>query len=60
MVCHEGRHHLPNVHHVGAIIVTTLQDVAVADAVKGVEMFRKVNIPVLTDDPTVCVSEAFT
>ena len=30
----------------GAVIVTTPQDVALADAVKGVNMFRKVNVPV--------------
>ena len=31
----------------GAIIVTTPQDIALIDAVKGVEMFRKVQVPVL-------------
>lgn len=31
----------------GAIIVTTPQDIALLDAVKGVEMFRKVRVPVL-------------
>lgn len=31
----------------GAIIVSTPQDVALADAVKGVYMFRKVNVPIL-------------
>ncbi len=31
----------------GAVIVTTPQDVALADAVKGVAMFRKVEVPVL-------------
>ena len=31
----------------GAVIVTTPQDVALADARKGVAMFRKVNVPVL-------------
>ncbi len=31
----------------GAVIVTTPQDIALADAKKGIEMFRKVNIPVL-------------
>jgi ATP-binding protein involved in chromosome partitioning len=31
----------------GAVIVTTPQDIALADAVKGIEMFRKVDIPVL-------------
>jgi len=30
----------------GAVIVTTPQDVALADAVKGVAMFRKVGVPV--------------
>jgi ATP-binding protein involved in chromosome partitioning len=31
----------------GAVIVTTPQDVALADAIKGVNMFRKVDVPVL-------------
>ncbi len=31
----------------GAVIVTTPQDLALQDASKGVEMFRKVNVPVL-------------
>jgi ATP-binding protein involved in chromosome partitioning len=31
----------------GSVIVTTPQDVALADAVKGVAMFRKVGVPVL-------------
>ncbi|HQZ60329.1 MAG TPA: P-loop NTPase, partial [Acinetobacter sp.] len=31
----------------GAIIVTTPQNVALMDAVKGIELFNKVNIPVL-------------
>ncbi|MGS0675536.1 iron-sulfur cluster carrier protein ApbC [Shewanella sp. 125m-1] len=31
----------------GAVIVTTPQDIALADAKKGVSMFQKVNIPVL-------------
>jgi len=31
----------------GALIVTTPQDVALADAIKGVAMFRKVGVPVL-------------
>jgi ATP-binding protein involved in chromosome partitioning len=31
----------------GAVIVTTPQDVALADAVKAVSMFRKVDVPVL-------------
>ena len=31
----------------GAVIVTTPQDIALADAKKGIEMFRKVHIPVL-------------
>lgn len=31
----------------GAIIVTTPQDIALSDAKKGIEMFRKVNVPVL-------------
>lgn len=31
----------------GAVIVTTPQDIALLDAKKGIEMFRKVNIPVL-------------
>ncbi|WP_295481351.1 iron-sulfur cluster carrier protein ApbC [uncultured Pseudomonas sp.] len=32
---------------VGSVVVTTPQDLALLDAKKGVEMFRKVNIPVL-------------
>lgn len=32
---------------VGAVIVTTSQQVAMQDAIKGVEMFKKTNIPVL-------------
>ena len=31
----------------GAVIVTTPQDVALLDAVKGVHMFQKVNVPIL-------------
>jgi ATP-binding protein involved in chromosome partitioning len=31
----------------GALIVTTPQDLALADAVKGIEMFRKVGVPLL-------------
>lgn len=31
----------------GAIVVTTPQDIALLDAKKGVEMFRKVHVPVL-------------
>ena len=31
----------------GAVIVTTPQDIALADARKGIEMFAKVNIPIL-------------
>jgi ATP-binding protein involved in chromosome partitioning len=31
----------------GAVIVTTPQDIALIDAKKGIEMFRKVDIPVL-------------
>jgi ATP-binding protein involved in chromosome partitioning len=31
----------------GAVIVTTPQDIAVQDAQKGIEMFRKVDIPIL-------------
>lgn len=31
----------------GAVVITTPQEIALLDAVKGVEMFRKVNIPVV-------------
>ena len=31
----------------GAVIVTTPQNIALADARKGIEMFRKVNVPIL-------------
>ena len=31
----------------GAVIITTPQDIALLDAVKGIEMFRKVDVPVL-------------
>lgn len=31
----------------GAVIVTTPQDIALLDAIKGIEMFRKVQVPVL-------------
>jgi len=31
----------------GAVIVSTPQDVALLDAVKGVKMFRKVNVPIM-------------
>jgi ATP-binding protein involved in chromosome partitioning len=31
----------------GAVIVSTPQDIALLDAVKGIEMFRKVNVPIL-------------
>lgn len=31
----------------GAVIVTTPQDVALADVIRGVEMFRKLNVPIL-------------
>ncbi len=31
----------------GAVIVSTPQDMALLDAVKGIEMFRKVNVPIL-------------
>lgn len=31
----------------GSIIVTTPQDIALLDAIKGIKMFRKVNIPIL-------------
>lgn len=31
----------------GSVIVTTPQDVALADVIRGVEMFRKLNVPIL-------------
>lgn len=31
----------------GAVIVTTPQDIALLDAKKGIEMFRKINVPIL-------------
>lgn len=31
----------------GAVIVSTPQDVALADAIKGINMFQKVNVPIL-------------
>jgi ATP-binding protein involved in chromosome partitioning len=31
----------------GSVIVTTPQDVAMADVVRGIEMFRKLNVPIL-------------
>jgi ATP-binding protein involved in chromosome partitioning len=31
----------------GAVIVSTPQDIALLDAVKGIEMFKKVNVPIL-------------
>jgi ATP-binding protein involved in chromosome partitioning len=31
----------------GAVIVSTPQDIALLDAVKGIEMFRKVNVPII-------------
>jgi ATP-binding protein involved in chromosome partitioning len=31
----------------GAVVITTPQDVALADAVRGIEMFRKLEVPVL-------------
>ena len=36
-----------NIPVTGAVVVTTPQDIATLDAVKGLMMFRKVNIPVL-------------
>ena len=33
--------------HTGAVIVSTPQDVALLDARKGAQMFRKVDVPVL-------------
>lgn len=35
------------IHISGAVIVSTPQDIALLDARRGAEMFRKVNIPVL-------------
>jgi ATP-binding protein involved in chromosome partitioning len=36
----------------GAVIVSTPQDIALADAVKGINMFRKVNVPVCLSSPS--------
>ncbi|MDO8519494.1 MAG: Mrp/NBP35 family ATP-binding protein [Deltaproteobacteria bacterium] len=36
-----------HLHVTGAVIVTTPQDVALADVVKGINMFRKVNVDIL-------------
>jgi ATP-binding protein involved in chromosome partitioning len=33
--------------HIGAIIVSTPQDIALKDAIKGINMFKTVNIPLL-------------
>lgn len=33
---------------IGAVIISTPQDIALIDAVKGVNMFKKVNVPVST------------
>lgn len=37
----------PTNHHAGSIIVTTPHTLAVKDAVKGINMFKKVNVPLL-------------
>jgi ATP-binding protein involved in chromosome partitioning len=36
----------------GAVIISTPQDIALIDAVKGVNMFKKVNVPVRIRAPT--------
>src|SRR5690606_23661041 len=38
---------IQNTHVDGAIVVSTPQDVALLDAKKGVEMFKKMNLPVI-------------
>ena len=35
-----------DVYLTGAVIISTPQDIALKDAVKGVNMFKKVNVPV--------------
>ena len=37
---------------VTGVIVTTLQDIALLDGKKGIEMFRKVDIPVIASSKT--------
>ncbi|NHX33711.1 P-loop NTPase, partial [Escherichia coli] len=36
-----------NIPVTGAVVVTTPQDIALVDAMKGIVMFKKVNVPVL-------------
>jgi ATP-binding protein involved in chromosome partitioning len=36
-----------SVNFVGAVIVSTPQDIALADAIKGINLFKKVNVPVI-------------
>ena len=38
---------MPMLTSLGAIIVSTPQDIALKDAVKGINMFKKMNIPIL-------------
>ena len=38
----------------GAIVVSTPQDIALIDAVKGLNMFRKVNVPIVGNGDIAC------
>ena len=44
---------------IGAVIVSTPQDIALIDAIKGVNMFKKVDVPVTIPCPSPCPSPPF-